>query len=83
VSDVTPSDPHRSRLPRILPKDLGVTPMDAFPGPALLNAIEAASAEPTQQFRIAPDQDTLASPPTPPGGVTPLPGPAPAAPDEH
>src|SRR5438874_10274210 len=82
VSEVTPSDPHR-KIPRIIPKDFGVTPMDAFPGPALLNAMEAASSEPTQQFRIAPDQDTLASPPTPPKGVTPLPGPAPLAPDSH
>ena len=63
-SDVTPPEAHRRKeVPRIVPKDLGVTPMDAFPGPALLNAIEAASSELTQQFRIAPDADTLASPP--------------------
>ena len=72
-SDVTPPEAHRrTKVPKIVPKDLAVTPMDAFPGPALLNAIEAASSEPTQQFRIAPDADTLASPPTPPKGVTPV-----------
>jgi eukaryotic-like serine/threonine-protein kinase len=82
--EVTPADPHRSKkkeLPRILPRDVGVTPMDAFPGPALLNAMEAASSEPTQQFRIAPDKDTLVAPPTPPRGVTPVPGPPPT--DSH
>ena len=80
--EVTPSDPHRSRkeLPRIIPKDVGVTPMDAFPGPALLNAIEAQSSEPTQQFRIVADKDTLVAPPTPPKGVTPVPRPPP---DSH
>ena len=72
-SDVTPPEAHRRReAPRFVPRDVGITPMDAFPGPALLNAMEAASSEPTQQFRIAPDADTLASPPTPPQGVTPV-----------
>jgi serine/threonine protein kinase len=72
-SEVTPSDPHRRKgIPRIVPKDFGITPLDAFPGPALMNAIEAASSEPTQQFRIAPDQDTLVALPTPPKGVTPV-----------
>ena len=81
-SDVTPPEAHRRKeAPRIVPKDLGVTPMDGFPGPALLNAMEAASSEPTQQFRIAPDADTLASPPTPPQGVTPVQ--RPSAADSH
>ena len=72
-SEVTPPEAHRRREPpRFVPKDVGITPMEAFPGPALLNAIEASSSEPTQQFRIAPDADTLASPPTPPKGVTPV-----------
>ena len=72
----TPSDPHRTpKLPKIVPKDIAVTPLDAFPGPALLNAIEAASSEPTQQFRIIADKDTLVAPPTPPKGVTPVPRP--------
>lgn len=80
--EVTPADPLRRRdLPKMVPGDAAVTPMDAFPGPALLNAIEAASSEPTQQFRIAPDQDTLVAPPTPPRGVTPVPRPAPT--DSH
>src|ERR1041384_1578092 len=75
VSEVTPSDPHR-KLPRpaIVPSiSLGPTPQDPFPGPALMNAIEAASSEPTQQFRVVVDKDTLVAPPTPPKGVTPLP----------
>jgi len=81
-SDVTPPDAHRRRaVPRLVPKDLAVTPIDAFPGPALLNAIEAASSELTEQFRIAPDADTLASPPTPPKGVTPVQRPPPS--DSH
>jgi serine/threonine protein kinase len=72
-SEVTPPDAHRRKeLPRIVPSDVAITPMDAFPGPALLNAMEASSSEPTQQFRITPDEDTLASPPTPPKGVTPV-----------
>ncbi|MFN2548165.1 MAG: protein kinase, partial [Myxococcales bacterium] len=71
-SDVTPSDPRR-RLPRMVPKDLAITPMDPFPGPALMNAIEVQSSEPTQQFRIIADKDTLVAPPTPPKGITPVP----------
>src|SRR5205085_10506756 len=61
-----------------------ITPRDPFPGPALLSAIEAASSEPTQQFRVLPDQDTLALPPedahldsgpaaTPSRSLTPVP----------
>ncbi|HUJ28348.1 MAG TPA: protein kinase [Myxococcales bacterium] len=75
ISEVTPSDPHRRRPPpAIVPSvSLGPTPQDPFPGPALLNAIEAASSEPTQQFRVIIDKDTLVAPPTPPKGVTPLP----------
>jgi serine/threonine protein kinase len=80
-SEVTPSEPRRRReLPKIIPKDFGITPLDAFPGPALMNAMEAASSEPTQQFRIAPDNDTLVAPPTPPRG-TPVQRPPPA--DSH
>ena len=72
-SDVTPPEAHRRKgAPRFVSKDPGVTPLDAFPGPALLNAMEAASSEATQQFRIAPDADTLATPPTPPRGVAPV-----------
>ncbi|TMA25132.1 MAG: serine/threonine protein kinase, partial [Deltaproteobacteria bacterium] len=78
-SDVTPSDPRR-KLPRMVAQDLGITPLDPFPGPALLNAIDAQSSETTQQFRIAPDKDTLVAPPTPPKGVTPVPRPPP---DSH
>jgi len=84
-SDVTPSDPHRRKgMPAVMvaSANLGATPQDPFPGPALLNAIEAASSEPTQQFRVVPDQDTLVLPPTPPKGITPLPGPPPQ-PDSH
>jgi serine/threonine protein kinase len=79
-SEVTPDRPLRRRdLPAMISRDVGITPHDPFPGPALLNAMEAAQAE-TKQFRIAPDQDTLAAPPTPPRGVTPIPGPPP---DSH
>ncbi len=78
-SEVTPSDPLRRRdVPAaVVAGGLAATPRDPFPGPALLNAIEAASSEPTQQFRVVPDQDTLVLPPTPPKGVTPLPRPLP------
>ena len=78
-SDVTPSDPRR-KLPRMVAQDLGITPLDPFPGPALLNAIDAQSSETTQQFRIAPDKDTLVAPPTPPKGITPVMRPPP---DSH
>ena len=80
-SEVTPSDPLRRREAPpavVVAGNLAATPRDPFPGPALLNAIDAVSSEPTQQFRVVPDQDTLVLPPTPPKGVTPLPRPAPA-----
>src|SRR5207245_10716100 len=58
----------------------GTTPLRPSPGPALLKASDAHASEPTQQFRIAPDKDTLVAPPTPPKGVTPVPRPPP---DSH
>ena len=71
LAEVTPAEQVRRPPPfgMVASGNLGITPMDPFPGPAVQQAAEQASSEPTQQWRIAPDQDTLALPPTPPGGL--------------
>jgi hypothetical protein len=52
--------------------DVGITPRDPFPGPSFLAEVAKAQNEITQQWRIRADQDTLALPPTPPAGSTPV-----------
>jgi serine/threonine protein kinase len=65
-SEVTPVDPayRRQNLPQVMiaAGDLAVTPRDPFPGPSFLHAQSEQSNEPTQQWRIAADKDTLAVP---------------------
>jgi serine/threonine protein kinase len=72
--EVTPSEPVRRKVALIEPSvkvDMHAdTPLDPFPGPAILAAAAAVpttpETEPTQQWRVPIDADTLVPAPPPP-----------------